>query len=58
MSRCPETEHDFRVDLIVTADEVTTCGAPRRPPDVMWNHLDQARIATIPVLAGLATERS
>jgi hypothetical protein len=47
----PETEHDFRVDLIVTPDEVIACGSPRRPPGVMWEPLDEAKIAAVPVLA-------
>lgn len=50
----PETEHDFRVDLIVTPDEVITCGPPRRPPGVMWEHLDPAKIAAVPVLSSHA----
>lgn len=54
----PETEHDFRVDLIVTPGEVIACGPPRRPPGVMWNHPDAAKIAAIPVLAGLDAARS
>ena len=52
----PETEHDFRVDLIVTPDEVIACGPPRRPPGVMWEHLDQEKIAGVPVLASLAAD--
>lgn len=52
----PETEHDFRVDLIVTPDEMIACGSPRRPPGVMWEHLDQEKIAAVPVLASLAAD--
>lgn len=47
----PETEHDFSVDLIVTPDEVLTCGPPRRPEGLYWEHLDKQKIAAIPVLA-------
>ena len=47
----PETEHDFRVDLIVTPDEVIEAGRRRRPPGLVWDHLDDAKIAEIPVLA-------
>ena len=50
----PETEHDFRVDLIVTPDEVIVCGSPRRPPGMIWEHLDEERISAIPVLASMA----
>src|SRR5258708_316533 len=35
----PETEHDFSVDLIVTASEVIECGPPRRPTGRYWDPL-------------------
>jgi 5-formyltetrahydrofolate cyclo-ligase len=47
----PETEHDFRVDVVVTPDEVVRTGSRRRPPGVIWEHLDEETIAAIPVLA-------
>ena len=47
----PETEHDFRVDLIVTPDEVVRTRRRRRPPGILWEHLDEAKIASVPVLA-------
>lgn len=47
----PETEHDFRVDLVVTADEVLEIPRHRRPPGILWHHLDHEQIAAIPVLA-------
>jgi len=50
----PETEHDFSVDLIVTAGEVIECGPPRRPHRLYWEHLTPAKIAAIPVLASRA----
>jgi 5-formyltetrahydrofolate cyclo-ligase len=53
----PETIHDFRVDLIVTPDEVIWCGQPRRPPGILWEHLRQEKIAAIPVLEALADQR-
>ena len=53
----PETTHDFRVDLIITADEVIWCGQPRRPPGILWEHLQQEKIAQVPALAALATQR-
>jgi 5-formyltetrahydrofolate cyclo-ligase len=53
----PETEHDFRVDLIATPDEVIACASPRRPPGVMWEHLDLWKIAAVPVLASLDAQR-
>ena len=47
----PETAHDFRVDIVVTPDDVLHVDAPRRSPGVMWEHLDDETIAAIPVLA-------
>jgi 5-formyltetrahydrofolate cyclo-ligase len=46
-----ETAHDFRVDIVVTPDEVVRTGAPRRPPGIIWDHLDDDTIDSIPVLA-------
>jgi len=54
----PETGHDFRVDLIVTPAEAITCGSPRRPLGVMWEHLNAEKIAAVPVLASLAAGRA
>jgi 5-formyltetrahydrofolate cyclo-ligase len=48
----PETEHDFSVDLIVTPDEVIKCNAPRRPSEIVLDHLSKEKAAEIPVLAG------
>lgn len=47
----PETSHDFRVDVIVTPTEVIRCVRAPRPPGVVWPHLDEEKIAAIPVLA-------
>ena len=47
----PETDHDFRVDIVVTPDEVVRTGARRRSPGVIWDHLDDETIGAIPVLA-------
>jgi 5-formyltetrahydrofolate cyclo-ligase len=47
----PETEHDFRVDLVVTPEETLRSPASRRPPGILWSHLDAEKIAAIPVLA-------
>ncbi|MGH4017403.1 MAG: 5-formyltetrahydrofolate cyclo-ligase [Pseudonocardiaceae bacterium] len=47
----PETEHDFSVDVIVTPDDVITCGTPRRPHGLIWTDLNPEKIASIPVLA-------
>lgn len=53
----PETEHDFRVDLIVTPEEVIQCSPSRRPNGLVWEHLSAEQIAAIPVLAAQAGAR-
>ena len=53
----PETIHDFRVDLIVTPNEAIRCAKPHRPPGILWEHLDQDKIAEVPALAALAARR-
>jgi 5-formyltetrahydrofolate cyclo-ligase len=48
----PETDHDFSVDVIVTADEIITCPPPRRRPQALsLEHMSVERIAAIPVIA-------
>jgi 5-formyltetrahydrofolate cyclo-ligase len=47
----PETDHDFRVDLIVTPDDVIRCPNARRPPGILWDHLDAEKIDAVPALA-------
>jgi 5-formyltetrahydrofolate cyclo-ligase len=53
----PETLHDFRVDVIVTPDEVIRATDPRPSPGIIWDDLEQAKIAEIPVLARLSNRR-
>ena len=47
----PETEHDFRVDVIVTPETVLRTRRRRRPPGILWDHLDAEKRAAIPVLS-------
>jgi 5-formyltetrahydrofolate cyclo-ligase len=47
----PETAHDFRVDVIVTPTGVIRAIERRRPSGILWDHLDLAQVAAIPVLA-------
>lgn len=46
----PVTDHDVKVDLVITPDEVIECTAPYRPKGIFWEHLDPAKIAAIPAL--------
>jgi 5-formyltetrahydrofolate cyclo-ligase len=50
----PETTHDFRVDLIVTPEEVVRCRRAHRPRGIVASHLDADKAAAIPVLAARA----
>jgi 5-formyltetrahydrofolate cyclo-ligase len=50
----PGTDHDFRLDLIVTGEEVIACRRSQRPRGILWDHLDAAKIAAIPALAARA----
>ncbi|HEX2089434.1 MAG TPA: 5-formyltetrahydrofolate cyclo-ligase [Actinomycetota bacterium] len=56
----PETDHDFRVDIIVTPSEVmrTEASPNQRPTGILWSHLNPVKISAIPVLAQLEKERS
>jgi 5-formyltetrahydrofolate cyclo-ligase len=46
----PETAHDFRVDLIVTPEEVIRTRRLKRRTGILWDALDDAKAAGIPVL--------
>jgi 5-formyltetrahydrofolate cyclo-ligase len=46
----PETEHDFRVDLIATPEEVIRTPGGNRPPGILWEHIDEEKLDSIPVL--------
>jgi 5-formyltetrahydrofolate cyclo-ligase len=49
----PETGHDFRVDRIVLPEDVVRVRRPKRPPGILWPHLDDEAIQSIPVLRRL-----
>lgn len=55
--RLPEDRHDFRVDVIVTPEEVITCGPTRRSTGLLWDRLSAEKIAAIPVLTRHAREK-
>lgn len=46
----PEEDHDFRVDLIVTAERLVWCQSPKRPAGLDWEALTPDHISAIPVL--------
>lgn len=50
----PETEHDFRVDRIVTPRETIRVQSRERPSGILWEHLEDEKIGAIPVLARLS----
>jgi 5-formyltetrahydrofolate cyclo-ligase len=54
----PETDHDFRVDLIVTPSDVIRPRRRRRPPGILWSHLDEEKIDAVPVLQALRSAAS
>jgi nucleoside-triphosphatase THEP1 len=47
-----------RLDMIVTDDQVITCRRTRRPSGILWEHLDDAKLAAIPILAARARRRA
>ncbi|PXY35062.1 5-formyltetrahydrofolate cyclo-ligase [Prauserella coralliicola] len=47
----PETDHDFRVDVVVTPDEVIRAPRRKRSTGIRWDHLPEEKIAEIPALA-------
>jgi 5-formyltetrahydrofolate cyclo-ligase len=49
----PETAHDFRVDLIVTPEEVIRCRRTKRPKGILWDHRTEEKIAEIPALTAM-----
>ena len=53
----PETSHDFRVNLIVTPDQVIDCGWTRPDTTLNWDQLAPAKIAAIPTLQAMHTKR-
>ena len=50
----PLTDHDFGLDCIVTPDEtITTSTGIPRPRGVLWEHLDDEKRTSIPVLSSM-----
>jgi 5-formyltetrahydrofolate cyclo-ligase len=53
----PETAHDFRVDVVVTPESVVRTHRRRRPPGLLWGHLDAEKCAAIPALRDASRRR-
>jgi 5-formyltetrahydrofolate cyclo-ligase len=56
----PLTSHDIPLDFIVTAERVIDCRsrhAPRQPAAIRWDDLTEEKIAAIPLLSALRSER-
>jgi 5-formyltetrahydrofolate cyclo-ligase len=50
----PVTDHDVRLDLVVTAERVITCTREvRHPGRIVWDDLTEEKIAAIPLLGRL-----
>ncbi|RAY10671.1 5-formyltetrahydrofolate cyclo-ligase [Actinomadura craniellae] len=47
----PEARHDFRVDFIVTPNEIIACDRHPRPSGLVWDQLNEEKITNIPVLS-------
>jgi 5-formyltetrahydrofolate cyclo-ligase len=61
--KVPVTDHDVRLDLVVTPERIIDCrppgGAPSRPPaSIRWEELTEDKIAAIPLLAELRSGRA
>ena len=53
----PVTDHDVRLDLVVTPDRVLDCRADRPPARIRWEELTEEKIAAIPLLGALRRGR-
>lgn len=56
--KLPEINHDFRVEIIVTPNEVIRTKRSRRPSGIVWRDLQEDKIAAIPVLKRIARLRA
>jgi 5-formyltetrahydrofolate cyclo-ligase len=50
----PEGDHDFRVDLIVTENDIFECPRSTRPSGVIWETMPAEKIKAIPILGARA----
>jgi 5-formyltetrahydrofolate cyclo-ligase len=54
----PQSEHDFTLDLIVTPTRVIRPPRSRRRPRLFWDELTEEKIAAIPLLQRLRSQRT
>ncbi|HEY2956649.1 MAG TPA: hypothetical protein VGM21_00345 [Actinomycetota bacterium] len=54
----PEAAHDSRLGLVVAGEEVIGGRRTRRPPGILREHLDAAKVAAVPALAARAPRRA
>ncbi|MEV0386502.1 5-formyltetrahydrofolate cyclo-ligase [Nonomuraea sp. NPDC050643] len=50
----PEGNHDFRVDFIVTENDIIQCPRSRRPSGLIWESMPAEKIRAIPILGARA----
>ncbi|MEQ4721605.1 5-formyltetrahydrofolate cyclo-ligase [Nonomuraea sp. B19D2] len=50
----PESDHDFRVDLIVTENDIIECPRSPRPSGLVWESMPAEKITAIPILGARA----
>ncbi len=54
----PETDHDFRIDFIITPEEIiTTMRKGGRPQGIISKHLNQEKISQIPILEEILSRK-
>ena len=54
----PETDHDFRVDFIITPNEIIpTYRRGGRPEGIIGNHLTEQKISEIPILEEILSSK-
>jgi 5-formyltetrahydrofolate cyclo-ligase len=53
----PETDHDFRVDLVFTPERTIRAPLAGRPPGIIWKHLGSEKIQAVPALREMAGRR-
>jgi len=53
----PMVEHDVPIDFIVTRREVIECERREKPNGILWERLDEEKLASIPVLRSVNSRK-